>query len=57
MKVIIVETPHPYCILNLSDPARAYIPADHTDVAKTWEQHTETDYQREIERIEYLEDR
>lgn len=39
MKAIIVETPRPYCILNLADPARAHVPACQTDVAATWDQH------------------
>jgi hypothetical protein len=29
----------PYCPLPLTDKRRAYIPADHTDVAETFKQH------------------
>lgn len=29
----------PYCPLPLTDKRRAYVPADHTNVAETWRQH------------------
>lgn len=58
MKAITVFTPRPASILLSSHPARA-VDLAHTDVAKTWADHepVETDYQREIERAEYLDDR
>ena len=39
MKALIVNTPHPACILRLTDPARAHTPAYATDVRKTFEAH------------------
>lgn len=39
MRALIVDHPHPACILNLADPARAYVPATHTDVRRTWCEH------------------
>lgn len=29
-----------HCPLPITDPRRAYVPADHTNVAETWRQHT-----------------
>ena len=31
--------PAPSCPIPAMHPARAHIPASHTDVSKTWEQH------------------
>ena len=31
--------PAPSCTLPRYHPSRAHIPASHTDVSKTWEQH------------------
>ena len=31
--------PAPSCTIPALHPARAHIPASHTDVSKTWEQH------------------
>lgn len=58
MKAITVYTPRPASILLASHPARA-VDLEHTDVAKTWAEHepVEPDYQREIERAEYLQER
>lgn len=38
MKAMLVEADAPYCILRLTD-ARAYVPASHTDIRKTFEAH------------------
>lgn len=58
MKAITVFTPRPASILLATHPSRA-VDLEHTDVAKTWADHgpVETDYQREIESADYLEDR
>lgn len=29
----------PYCPLPLTDKRRAYVPSEHTDVTKTWQEH------------------
>lgn len=52
MKAIIVNHPHPACILNLADPARAYVKADHTDVAATWKQHSPVHYGDDYDLVE-----
>ncbi len=39
MRALIVDRPHPACILNLADPARAYVSSTHTDVQRTWREH------------------
>ena len=38
MKALVIHADAPYCILRLTD-ARAYVPAAHTDIRKTFEAH------------------
>lgn len=38
MKAMLVESDAPHCILRLTD-ARAYVPASHTDISRTWADH------------------
>lgn len=38
MKALVVNADAPYCILRLKD-ARAYVPAEHTDIRKTFSDH------------------
>lgn len=38
MKALVINADAPYCILRLTD-ARAYVPAAHTDIRKTFEAH------------------
>ena len=38
MKALVINADAPYCILRLTD-ARAYVPASHTDIRKTFEAH------------------
>ena len=33
-------TPAPSCPLPITHPARAYVPAHHTDVSRTWREHS-----------------
>lgn len=54
MKAIIVETPRPYCILNLADPARAHVPACQTDVRRTFSEHSTLDLLDDYERTDAL---
>lgn len=39
MKAMIFDTPNPVCILHISDPARAHVPACQTNVARTFSEN------------------
>jgi len=41
-----------YCPLPITHPARAYVPACSTDVAKTWREHSANELKDDYELVE-----
>lgn len=51
---IVFETPAPHCPLPVYHPARAYVPAYKTDVARTFAEHSTLDLLDDYERTDAL---
>jgi hypothetical protein len=46
------DTPAPSCLLPITHPARALIPAEHTDVSRTWSEHSLFDLGDDYDRVQ-----
>lgn len=58
MNVILFNTPAPSCLVPMTHPARAHIPASDTNVRRTFDEHSTLDLLDDYDltsRTDYLE--